>query len=178
MPSSALHIRPADAADCRAICRIYAHHVRHGIATFDESPPIVSDLQKRLDLAQQAGLPWLVGQIDEALIGYACANPWKAKSAYRFSVETSIYLAPQAQSRGHGRSLYAALLQALDQSTVHQAVACISLPNPRSEALHRRLGFMPCGHFRQVGYKFQRWIDVAYWQRSCGTKRETTGRER
>ena len=96
--------------------------------------------------------------------GYAYAAPWRARAAYRHSVETSIYLAPGAGGRGLGARLYRALFAALP-SHVHAAIGGVSLPNPASVALHERLGFRKVAHFREVGRKFGRWIDVGYWQR-------------
>lgn len=167
-------LRPAQRDDCEAIARIYRHFVAHSVATFDETPPTADDFRRRLQAAHDAGLPWWVcvepqddssGPSEAAISGFACANPWKTKSAYRYCAETSIYLQPDQHGRGRGLALYQAFLSALDKSPIRHAIACISLPNPGSIRLHEQLGFSEVGRFKRVGYKFERWIDVGYWQR-------------
>ncbi len=157
-------IRPATDRDCAALAEIYNHYITHTVSTFDEQPLPALEFASRLQLAGERNLPWLVIESSGVLAGFACANPWKAKSAYRFVVETSVYLAPQRQGQGLGRALYRRLLDALGEGPIRQAVACISLPNPASVRLHEQLGFRPVGRFERVGYKFGRWIDVGYWQ--------------
>jgi phosphinothricin acetyltransferase len=98
------------------------------------------------------------------LVGYAYAAPWRSRSAYRFSVETSVYLHTRYRGRGVGTALYEVLLVDLRARGLHAAMAGISLPNEASERLHRRFGFAKVAHLKEVGYKFDRWIDVAYWQ--------------
>jgi phosphinothricin acetyltransferase len=111
-----------------------------------------------------ARLPRLVCEHDGAVAGYAYASPWKTRSAYRFAVETSIYLADGQVGRGMGRRLYGALLDELRGRGLFVAIGGISLPNAASVALHERLGFVKIGHFPAVGWKLGRWIDVGYWQ--------------
>ncbi len=159
-----ISIRPAQEHDCAALADIYNHYIAHTVSTFDEQLLPALEFASRLALAQERALPWFVTEIDGALAGFACANPWKAKSAYRFVVETSVYLAPEQTGRGLGEALYRRLFAELAGGPVRQAVACISLPNPASVALHERLGFRAVGRFERVGFKFERWIDVGYWQ--------------
>jgi phosphinothricin acetyltransferase len=109
-------------------------------------------------------LPWLVAELDGVVVGYSYANRWKARSAYRFSVETTIYLKPGCEGRGIGKQLYATLLDNLKSRRVHAVIGGAALPNPASVALHESLGFERVGTFRQVGFKHGRWVDVAYWQ--------------
>ena len=117
---------------------------------------------------QEARLPWLVADDRGQVTGYAYAGKWKGRCAYRFSVESGIYLDPACTGRGIGAALYRALLARLAPLGVRVVIAGISLPNPASVALHERLGFEPAGRFREVGFKFGRWIDVGYWQAVLG----------
>jgi phosphinothricin acetyltransferase len=118
--------------------------------------------QRIADVTSQ--LPWFVWQDAGVVLGYSYATPWKARAAYRHSVECSIYLAPRATGRGIGPSLYEALIAELRQRDVHCVIGGAALPNPASVALHEKLGFTQVAEFRQVGFKFGRWIDVAYWE--------------
>jgi phosphinothricin acetyltransferase len=116
-------------------------------------------------LIRAATLPWLVVEDAGVLAGYARASPWKTRSAYRHTVEGSVYVEPQFQRRGHGRRVYAEMLAELRSRDVHVVLAGIALPNPASIALHEALGFVPAGVMREVGRKFGRWVDVGYWAR-------------
>jgi L-amino acid N-acyltransferase YncA len=151
---------PPDAAQ---ICEIYNHYVRETVVTFEESPVPEADMAQRISDVT-ARLPWLVWEADGAIIGYAYAAPWKARAAYRHSVESSVYLAPQATGRGLGSQLYAALIAELRQRGLHCVIGGAALPNPASVSLHEKLGFRKVAQFPQVGFKFGRWVDVAYWQ--------------
>jgi phosphinothricin acetyltransferase len=105
-----------------------------------------------------------VWEEDGAIAGYAYATEWKERSAYRFSVESTVYVAPGLAGRGIGTRLYEALLAELQRRKVHCVIGGISLPNDASVALHERLGFVKIGHFKEVGWKFDRWVDVGYWE--------------
>ena len=164
MPDPSIDIREATAGDAVAIAAIYNHYVNHDIATFELEAVAAEAMRERIAAVQAQGLPWLAAAEEGVVRGYAYAAPWRARAAYRHSVETSIYLAPGAGGRGLGRRLYQALLAALP-SHVHAAIGGVSLPNPASVALHERLGFGKVAHFHEVGRKFGRWIDVGYWQR-------------
>ena len=111
-----------------------------------------------------AGLPWLVWETEGGILGYAYATPWKVRAAYRHAVESSIYLAPQATGRGLGPKLYGELIAELRTRGLHCVIGGAALPNPASVSLHEKLGFEKVAEFRQVGFKFGRWIDVAYWE--------------
>ena len=119
---------------------------------------------QRIKQIEALGLPWLVAMDGDQLLGYAYATTWKARIAYRFSVEITVYLAQQLTAKGVGTALYQALFNALETKDVHAVVACIALPNPHSVALHEKFGMRKVGHFNQVGHKFDRWLDVGYWQ--------------
>lgn len=156
-------IRPVLPADAERINEIYNHYVTKTIVTFEEQAVSLDDMRARI--AAIAGkFPWLVFERNGGIAGYAYAAPWKARIGYRFSVESSIYLAPECVGRGFGRALYGALLETLPPLGIHCVIGGAALPNPGSVALHEKLGFSKIAHFRQVGRKFGRWIDVGYWQ--------------
>jgi L-amino acid N-acyltransferase YncA len=113
-----------------------------------------------------ARFPWLVADEGGAIVGYAYATPWKPRSAYRFSVESTVYVAPDHMGRGVGTALYRELIDALRRLGVHCTVGGIALPNSASIALHEKLGFRKIGQFVEIGRKFDRWVDVGYWELS------------
>ena len=154
------HCTPRDAAP---ICDIYNYYVRETVVTFEESPVLEAEMAKRIaDVTSH--LPWLVWEENGAIVGYAYASPWKVRAAYRHAVEASIYLAPNATGRGLGSRLYTALIAELRQRGLHCVIGGAALPNAASVALHQNLGFRKVAEFREVGFKFGRWIDVAYWE--------------
>lgn len=159
-------IRKATAADAEAIASIYNHYVQETIITFEEQPVSASEMAKRIAEVSAASLPWLVAEKNGSIVGYARATKWKDRSAYRFSVETTIYLAPHIVGKGIGTSLYQVLLTQLKGLELHIAIGGVALPNAASIALHEKLGFRKVAHFSDVGFKFYKWIDVAYWQLS------------
>lgn len=154
----------ATSADADAVCAIYNHYVTDTIVTFEEQPVTPAEMQARIAGVLEK-FPWLVSEYDGAITGYAYASPWKTRIGYRFTAETSIYLAPAHTGRGLGTALYANLLGNLRARNVHCVIGGAALPNPASVALHEKLGFTKVAHFRENGFKFGRWIDVAYWQR-------------
>ncbi|MFI5357355.1 MAG: arsinothricin resistance N-acetyltransferase ArsN1 family B [Opitutales bacterium] len=156
-------IRPATPVDAAAIAAIYNHYVLHTTVTFEEAA--VGDAAMAGRIAEvTAGFPWLVDEENGRVLGFAYASPWKSRCAYKFTVETTIYLDPGAVGRGRGRALYRALLDAVQALGLHSVIGGIALPNAASVALHERLGFRPVARFEQVGWKFNRWIDVGYWE--------------
>ena len=157
-------VRSASAADAAAVASIYNHYVRNTVITFEEETVSESDMAARMAEVQGMSLPWLVAEIEGAVVGYAYANRWKGRSAYRYSVETTIYLAQGCEGRGIGATLYGALLPILRSRGIHVAIGGAALPNEASAALHEKLGFEHVATFRQVGFKHDRWVDVAYWQ--------------
>jgi L-amino acid N-acyltransferase YncA len=159
-------VRPADAADAAAISRIYNHYILNSVATFEEEVVTAEELGRRIDAIRSAELPWLVAVDSTAgLVGYAYAAPWKPRSAYRYSVEITVYLAPECSGRGLGTLLYDVLLAGLKKRGIHAAVGGIALPNPASVALHETFGMKQVALFKEQGFKFGRWVDVGYWQR-------------
>lgn len=165
MPPAA-EIRPASAADAARICTIYNHYVATTTISFEEAAVNEDDMAKRIDDVQQAGLPWLVLALDGKVVGYAYATKWRARAAYRHSVESSVYLDPDVHGRGWGGALYRQLIDALRACGLRTVIAGIAQPNAGSVALHERLGFRKVAHFSEVGFKFGRWVDVGYWQMS------------
>lgn len=158
-------IRPAVPDDADAIAAIYAPYVRETVISFEEIAPAPDEIAARIERVLGAGLPYLVAMQDDEVVGYAYAAPWHARVAYRFSVETSIYLAPERHGQGIGTRLYDTLLELVKQAGIHAAIGGITLPNAASVALHERLGFRKAAHYEQVGFKLGRWLDVGYWQR-------------
>lgn len=156
-------IRLARGGDADVIARIYNYYVEQTIVTFEEAPVSVEEMQARIEEVTPA-LPWLVDEQDGVVVGYAYAGQWKSRCAYRFSVESTVYLDRQYTGRGIGTRLYRQLVEALRSRSLHAVVAGIALPNAASVALHERLGFEKVAHFKAVGWKFDRWIDVGYWE--------------
>lgn len=162
-------IRAARADDVPRICDIYNHYVLHAVATFEESPVSREDMRGRIDDVQQQ-LFWLVYDDDaDGVIGYAYAGPWKTRAAYRFSVETSVYIDAAHCGRGIGRSLYAELLTRLRGTRVHSVVGGVAGDNPASFALHESCGFRRVARFEEIGHKFGQWVPVTYFQLLLGT---------
>lgn len=165
MPThSDITIRKATSADVQAMVDIYNHYVVDTIISFEETPIAAEDLTQRLRNVLESDLPWLVAERNGQLLGYAYATKWKERHAYRFSVEVTAYVAPGMARQGIGSQLYDHLLPALKHKNIHAAMGGISLPNEASIALHEKHGFKKVAHFKEVGYKFDRWIDVGYWQ--------------
>ena len=156
-------IRPVQPADATGLSKIYNFYVDHSIITFEEEPVSVDDFAERIRVLS-GKLPWLVSYLDGELTGFAYASPWKSRQAYRYSVETTIYLAPDQLGQGLGKLLYTELIERLREHGVHSLIAGIAQPNPVSATLHENLGYRKIGEFEQVGYKFDRWIDVHYWE--------------
>jgi phosphinothricin acetyltransferase len=156
--------RNAAAHDSGALARIYNHYIRETVITFEEQEVIPAEMADRVAKVVQLDLPWLVAEIEGAVVGYAYATRWRERSAYRFSVESTVYLDPTHTGRGIGTRLYQDLLTALSKTSVRAVIGGIALPNAASVALHENLGFTKVAQFKDVGFKFGRWIDVAYWQ--------------
>jgi L-amino acid N-acyltransferase YncA len=161
-----LQLRDATLDDADAIVTIYNHFVDNTTVSFEEEPVSAPAMRQRIDDVQQAGLPWLVAELDGKLLGYAYATKWRVRPAYRFSVESSVYLAVDSAGKGLGAALYALLLERLRAAGVHVVIGGIALPNEASVALHEKMGYLKVAHFTEVGRKFDRWIDVGYWQRT------------
>lgn len=156
-------IRPGTPADLPALTAIYNAYVQSSPATFDDVP--FTDRSEWFSHYGQAPYFLLVAEVDGVVVGYATSSPHRPKAGYRSSVETSVYLSPTAIGQGLGRALYDALLPLVDAAGVHRCLAGIALPNDASVALHKRCGFTEVGVFTEVGTKFGRYVDVAWFER-------------
>lgn len=163
-----MEIRHANQDDAAAIVDIYNFYIANTTISFEEAPVDPTEMASRIAAVQDAGLPWLVALKDGRLLGYAYATRWRVRHAYRFSVETSVYVANDLARAGVGSALYRELIAHLRAAGVHLAIGGIAQPNPASVALHEKLGFVKAAMFREVGFKFGRWIDVGYWQLKLG----------
>ena len=172
---SMLSIRPATAADIPAITRIYGHAVRHGTASFELETPDEAEMMRRMRALRDAGYPYLVAETD-AVAGYAYAGAYRARPAYRFSVENSVYFDPKAQGRGAGKLIMQELIARCEHRGFRQMVAVIGdSANAGSIAVHRACGFEHTGVFRAAGWKFDRWLDVVLMQKALGPGDATPG---
>ena len=160
---TAVDYRVALPDDANAIAEIYAPYVRDTIISFETEAPDAAEMAARIG---RIGVqyPWLVATIDDRVVGYAYACEHRARLAYRWSVDTAVYLDPTAQRRGVGSALYERLFAVLLKQGYVNAFAGISLPNAASVGMHEALGFTPIGVYRQVGYKLGAWHDVGWWQ--------------
>ncbi|HEX2862131.1 MAG TPA: arsinothricin resistance N-acetyltransferase ArsN1 family B [Lacunisphaera sp.] len=157
-------IRPATPADAAAIAGIYNHYVLHTVVTFEEEPITNAEMARRITEVTEGGRPWFVWEESGRVLGYSYASAWKSRCSYRFSLETTVYLEQGATGRGLGTKLYTALIDTLRTTKTHALIASVALPNAGSVALHEKLGFKNIGQFKEVGWKFDRWLDVGYWE--------------
>jgi phosphinothricin acetyltransferase len=162
---SGLVIRPATLADAWAIAGIYNHYIRHTVVSFEEDAVSTQLMEQRITAVRGCALPWLVAESRDVLIGYAYAGRFKERSAYRYCVETAVYLAHGREGQGTGTRLYTDLLDTLRQQGIRTAVGVIALPNAPSVTLHEKLGFQHTGTLQAVGFKQHRWEDIGYWQK-------------
>jgi L-amino acid N-acyltransferase YncA len=166
---TALLIRPSTADDLPAITTIYGHAVTHGTGTFELEPPDAAEMARRRDDLLAKGLPWLVAERNGRVLGYAYANHFRPRRAYRFCLEDSIYLDPQARGEGVGRLLLVELMAQCEARGARQMLAVIGdSDNLGSVGVHRACGFEHCGVFKAAGWKFGRWLDVVLMQRALG----------
>jgi phosphinothricin acetyltransferase len=165
--SSSVSIRACEERDAAAIAAIYGHHVLHSPATFEVEPPGVEEMMARRSRLLEKGFPYLVAERDGEVIGYAYAGPYRTRPAYRFTVENSVYVRPGELRQGIGQQLMTALLAECAQKGFRQVIAVIGdSANQASIGLHKRLGFLPVGTLRDVGFKFDHWYDSVLMQRS------------
>jgi len=173
-----LRIRDASEADAAQIAAIYAEEVLHGIATFEEVAPSAQDIAGRMKNIQRQGLPYLVAERAGKVLGYAYAGQFHPRAAYRYTLEDTVYIHKDARRQGVARALLDALLARCEILGARQMMALItSVPDSASIALHLKLGFHSMGVAPAVGYKFGRWLDVAYMQRPIGAA-DTTPSDR
>ncbi len=164
-----LIVRPAAAADIAAVTAIYGEHVRNGLASFEEAPPSAAEMARRMADVRAAGLPYLVAEREGAIAGFSYAGPYRLRPAYRYTVEDTVYVAPQHAGQGIGRALLTPLIVACQAAGRRQMVAVIGdSANAASIGLHAALGFRQAGLLLSVGFKLGRWVDSVLMQRSLG----------
>ena len=164
-----IEIRPAEVTDMPAVTDIYGHHVLNGFASFETEPPSLDEMTARWQGNVGKGLPYIVAVEEDRVVGYAYAGPYRHRRAYRFSVENSVYMAPDMGRRGIGRRLLENLISACEACGCRQMVAIIGdSGNEGSIALHKRLGFEETGVLRAVGFKRDRWVDTVIMQLTLG----------
>lgn len=160
-----IRVRPALPEDAAAIAAVYAPYVTDGVVSFEFDPPDAAEMTRRMSAGGERH-PWLVAEEGGRVLAYAYASSFRSRAAYDRAVETTVYVAGDAQGRGIGRALHHELLARLTAAGFTQAIAIIALPNDASVRLHERLGFAPIGVNPAVGWKHGRWIDVGMWQRA------------
>ena len=159
-----MQVRSSLSGDAGEIVAIYNHYIENSHATFETETISSGEMLRRIDDAALAGYPFLVCESDGEIVGYAYGRRFRPRSAYQRSIEISVYVRPGFSGRGVGTLLYEHLLAEVRKGGFHAVIGGISLPNDASVRLHERFGFEKVAHFREVGRKFGRWIDVAYWQ--------------
>jgi L-amino acid N-acyltransferase YncA len=164
-------IRPVKLSDAEQICDIYNYYVINTIITFEEEAVNTVDMEGRISEIT-AKYPWIVHELDGRLLGYAYASAWKSRCAYRNSVESTVYLHHESGGHGLGSQLYAKLMEELERLHIHAVIGGVAIPNEASIALHKKTGFEQVAHFREVGFKFNKWIDVTYWERILSNNHE------
>ena len=164
-----MRIRDAQDQDFPAVQAIYAHHVRSSLATFEVEPPAIGEMTRRHADVVGRGLPYLVAELDGRLLGYGYAAPYRARPAYRYTIENSIYVAEDSRGHGVGRAVLAAVIARCEALGYRQMVAVIGdSANMASIGLHKALGFQQVGLLPAVGFKFGRWVDSVLMQRALG----------
>lgn len=169
----AVLIRLAAEADAAAIAAIYRPYVEDSRISFEEVAPDVAEMSRRIRGDTPGMYPWFVAEDGGQIIGYAASSPFRTRPAYRWTVETGIYLVPEAYGRGIGRTLLSTLLDALERQGYVAAIGAIASPNPASIALHEKLGFTCNGAYRGVGFKCGEWLDVGLWQKELAPRTAT-----
>lgn len=157
-------IRSVAIEDAKEIATIYNYYIEATSVTFEVEPVSVKEMARRIEGCQNSNLPWYVAEQQGKIIGYCYASKWKGRCAYRHSVEATVYLDPSVVAKGWGTQLYKELLTQLQALGIHAVICGISLPNEASVALHEKFGMEKVAHFKEVGRKFERWVDVGYWQ--------------
>ncbi|MGB8856532.1 MAG: N-acetyltransferase family protein [Burkholderiales bacterium] len=157
-------IREAEPRDAGPIAEIYNYYILNSVITFEEIALGVDDMAARVNEIQCANLPWLVAEDHTGVVGYAYASKWRARAAYRHTLESTVYLDPNFAAKGIGSALYDALFASLSERSIHVVIGVIALPNEASIRLHEKFGMQKAAHLSEVGFKFNRWVDVGYWQ--------------
>ena len=162
--------------DAAALAGIYGHHVLHGFGTFEEIPPSAEEMERRVASVLAFGLPYLVAEIDGVAAGFAYASAFRTRAAYRYTVEDSVYIAPDRMGRGIGKTLLLRVIEASEALGLRQMVAMIGdSANAGSIGVHRSCGFEPSGVLKGLGFKAGRWVDVVTMQRPLNVGSDTLG---
>jgi len=156
-------IRPVELSDCKSIADIYNFYIETTAITFEEIPITAAEMQNRINEIR-AVFPYLVHEENGEILGFAYVHAFHARSAYRFTLEDSIYLRNGCQGKGIGRALLGELLNEVKKQDIHSIIANIALPNDRSIKLHEAFGFKNAGALKEVGRKFDKWLDIGYWE--------------
>lgn len=157
-------IRTAKLSDAQSLVDIYNEYIKDTVITFELETITAEEMAKRMAQIIPSGM-YIVYEESGEILGYAYASSWRSRIAYKNSLETTVYLCDKAKGRGIGTKLYEALLETMRNNKIHVAIGCITLPNPASVGLHEKLGFEKVGIFHEVGYKFNQWLDVGFWQK-------------
>lgn len=159
-------IRAATSSDTIRIADIYNHYISNTFITFETECIDGREIDTRMAEVRTAGLPWLVAENSNGeIVGFAYATKWKGRCAYRFSVESTVYIDKDCHGQGWGGKLMSALFRELQAAGIHSVISGIALPNDASVGLHESFGMQQVAQFKQVGFKFEQWIDVGYWQK-------------
>lgn len=156
-------IRPVKVKDANKIAAIYNYYIEKTVITFEENQVTSKEIENRI-AEKTRKLPWLVFEEGGEVLGYAYASPWAGRCSYRFSAEVTVYLNVNAKGKGIGSKLYSELLTQLKALNYHVVIGGVTLPNVASVALHEKFGFEKVAHYKEIGFKFDRWLDVGYWQ--------------
>lgn len=156
-------IRPVTIEDAQQLVDIYNHYVLNTVVTFDDVPFTVQAFQEKIESIYKV-YPFFVFEENNKIVGYAYANKWREKPAYKYTVESTVYLHHNAQGKQIGTKLYIALLSHLKEQNYHVVVGGLTLPNAASVKLHEKFGFEQVAHYKEVGLKFNTWLDVGFWQ--------------
>ncbi len=156
-------IRDVTKLDSKKIAEIYNYYIVNTVITFETEPVTESEIEKRISTIASK-YPWIVYEEDDKILGYAYASKWKSRCAYNNTTETTVYLNHNQKGKGIGTLLYQELLDRIKEMKIHSIISGIALPNEASVALHKKFGYTKAAHFIEVGYKFDKWIDVGYWQ--------------
>lgn len=171
-----MKIRPATMDDAAALAGIYGHHVLHGFGTFEEIPPLAEEMERRVASVLGFGLPYLVAEIDGVVAGFAYASAFRTRAAYRYTVEDSVYIAPDRLGQGIGKALLLRVIEASEALGLRQMVAMIGdSANAGSIGVHRSCGFESTGVLKGLGFKAGRWVDVVTMQRPLNVRSDTLG---
>jgi len=158
-------IRFIEDQDIEEVVGIYNHYIANTVITFEEDLVSAGNMLSRIEKIRADNLPWLVAESEKGtVVGYAYASKWRERFSYRFSVEVTVYLSPDAKQKGIGSKLYEGLFAELKSRSIHTVIGGITLPNPASIALHEKFKMKQVAHFKDVGFKFNQWLDVGYWQ--------------